>query len=54
MARRTMIYSEAFKQQVVDEIASGRFGSPFEASQAYGIRKDSVRRWVQDTARDIC
>lgn len=48
MARRTMIYSEAFKLQVVDEIAAGRFGSPFEASRAYGIGKDTVRRWVRE------
>lgn len=47
MAGRTMIYSEAFKQQVVDELAAGRFGSPFEAARAYGIGKDTVRRWVR-------
>ena len=47
MARQTMIYSEAFKQQVVDEIAAGRFGSSFEAARAYGIGKDTVRRWVR-------
>ena len=48
MPRRTMIYSEAFKQQVVDEIATGRFGSPFEAARAYGVGKDTVRRWVRE------
>ena len=48
MSRRTMLYSEAFKQQVVGEIASGRFGSPYEASQAYGMSKDTVRRWVKE------
>jgi transposase-like protein len=42
-----MIYSEAFKQQVVDEIAAGRFGSPTEAARAYGIGKDTVGRWVR-------
>lgn len=47
MSGRTMIYSEAFKQQVVDEIAAGRFGSSFEAARAYGIGKDTVRRWVR-------
>jgi len=41
-------YSEAFKQQVVSELEEGRFGSPYEASQAYGIRGHAtVRRWVQ-------
>ena len=51
MPRRTMRYSEAFKQQVVDEIASGRFGSAFEAARAYGIGKDTVRRWVREYGR---
>jgi transposase-like protein len=46
-----MIYSEAFKQQVVEEIAAGRFGSPFEAARAYGIGKDTVRRWVRAYGR---
>ena len=40
-------YSEAFKLQVVDELERGRFGSPFEAARAYGIRGDhTVRHWV--------
>ena len=43
-----ILYSEAFKQQVVSELEEGRFGSPYEASQAYGIRGHAtVRRWVQ-------
>jgi transposase-like protein len=46
-----MRYSEAFKQQVVEEIAAGRFGSPFEAARAYGIGKDTVRRWVRAYGR---
>lgn len=42
-------YSEAFKQQVVSELEEGRFGSPYEASQAYGIRGHAtVRRWVKE------
>ncbi len=44
MAGRTMRYSEAFKQQVVDELEAGRFGSPHEASQAYGVDSGSVKR----------
>jgi transposase-like protein len=42
-------YSEAFKQQVVSELEEGRFGSPYEASQAYGIRGHAtVQRWVKE------
>jgi len=42
-------YSEAFKQEVVSELERGRFGSPHEASQAYGIRGHAtVRRWVEE------
>jgi transposase-like protein len=45
--RKVLRYSEAFKQQVVSEIEGGRFGSPHEASEAYGIRGNgTVRRWV--------
>jgi len=41
-------YSEAFKQQVVSELEDGRFGSPYEASEAHGIRgKTTVGRWVR-------
>jgi transposase len=42
-----MRYSEAFKQQVVNELESGRFGSPHEASQAYGVDSGSVKRWAR-------
>lgn len=42
-----MRYSEAFKQQVIDELESGRFGSPYEASQAYGVDQGSVNRWAK-------
>ncbi len=47
MSRQVMRYSEAFKQQVVDELEAGRFGSPYEASQAYGVDQGSVKRWVR-------
>jgi transposase-like protein len=42
-----MRYSEAFKQQVVDELEAGRFGSPHETSLAYGVDPGSVKRWVR-------
>jgi len=45
-------YSEAFKQQVVEDIEGGRFGSPYEAARAYGITgKGTVERWLRDTGR---
>ena len=47
--KRVIRYSEAFKQQVVSELEDGRYGSPFEASQVYGIRgTTTVRRWVRE------
>lgn len=46
VSRRVVRYSEAFKQQVVDDLESGRFGSAHEASRAYGVYRGSVRRWV--------
>jgi transposase-like protein len=47
--REELRYSEAFKQQVVSDLEAGRFGSPYEASQAYGIRGHAtVRRWVEE------
>ena len=49
MSRKVIRYSEAFKQQVVSEIEGGRFGSPFEASRAYGITgSHTVQRWVKE------
>ena len=48
MKQSVVRYSEAFKIQVVDELERGRFGSPFEAAQAYGVRGgDTIPRWVR-------
>lgn len=47
MSQRVMRYSEAFKQQVVDELERGRFGSPHEAARSYGVDPASVKRWVR-------
>lgn len=44
-------YSEAFKQQVVEELEAGRFGSPYEASQAYGVDQSTVKRWARQYGR---
>ena len=46
-------YSEAFKRQVVEEIASGKFSSAYKAEQAYGIRgKTTVTQWIRKYGRD--
>lgn len=46
-------YSEAFKRQVVEEIARGKFASPYKAQQAYGIRGQmTVTKWVRNYGRD--
>lgn len=48
MSGKVIRYSEAFKQQVVSELEEGRYGSPSEASQAYGIKGHAtVKRWVE-------
>jgi transposase-like protein len=45
-------YSEAFKQQVIMEIESGRFASAAEASKAYGIGgRGTVAAWLRAAGR---
>ena len=45
---RNIRYSEAFKRQVVDQVASGHFGSAYEASQAYRIKgATTVTSWLR-------
>lgn len=48
---RVVRYSEAFKQQVVEEIEKGRFSSAYEASQAYGVGGGTVERWLRERGR---
>ena len=46
-------YSEAFKRQVVDEIARGKFSSPHRARMAYGIRGTmTVVKWIKKYGRE--
>ncbi len=46
-------YSEAFKLEVVRQLEQGRFGSPFEAGQAYGVKgPNTVARWVRQYGKD--
>ena len=50
--KETIRYSEAFKQQVVSEVESGKFSGPFAAARAYGIRSvDTVSRWLRKYGR---
>lgn len=53
MKERVQIrYSEAFKLQVVHELASGKFSSFCAASAAYGIKGSmTIQRWVRDYGR---
>lgn len=53
VSEKVIRYSEAFKRQVVSELAEGRYGSPYEASEAYGIRgRETVSRWVRQYGRE--
>lgn len=46
-------YSEAFKKQVVDEIAEGRFSSINNARRAYGISGcGTIENWVRKYSRE--
>jgi transposase-like protein len=48
MGRGHVIYSEAFRRQVVEEIERGKFASIYEANRAYGIKGNAtINRWVQ-------
>lgn len=46
-------YSEAFKQQVVDAIAKGKYTSVRQAQKACGVGgSETVKRWVIKYGRD--
>ena len=50
--KATTRYSQAFKRQVVEEIARGKFKSADQARKAYGIvGPDTVPRWVRQFGR---
>lgn len=49
----TIRYSEAFRKQVVDEIARGKFSSAYKAQRAYGIRgSETVVKWIKKYGRE--
>lgn len=46
-------YSTSFKQQVVEELESGRFSSIYEAKEHYGITgATTIRRWLLKYGRN--
>lgn len=48
MKAETIRYSEAFKRQVVRELADGKFSSPDQARKAYRIGgANTICRWVR-------
>lgn len=54
MSRRTTVrYSEAFKQQVIEELEQGKLGSLSEARERYGIGGGStINGWLEKYRRD--
>ena len=53
MSNRVVRYSEAFKQQVVEDMENGRYGSPHEAAKAYGVScPGTVTRWLRQYGRE--
>lgn len=53
MKRREEVrYSEAFKQQVISELASGKFNGIAAAARAYGIRgAETITGWLRKYGR---
>jgi transposase-like protein len=53
MKQRDLVrYGEAFKQQVVSEVESGKFSSPFAAARAYGIKgAGTINYWLRRYGR---
>ena len=54
MRQRTVIcYSMSFKQQVIEELESGRFTSIREAREHFGIRGDyTIQLWLRKFGRN--
>ena len=54
MRQRIVIrYSIGFKQQVIRQLESGRFGSISEAKEHFGIRGDyTIQRWLHKYGRN--
>lgn len=51
--RTVMRYSMGFKQQVIEQLESGRFGSINEAKEHFGIRGDyTIQSWLKKYGRN--
>ena len=50
--KATKRYSEAFKRQVLDEIARGKFGSIHQAGISYRLGIATVSRWIREQGRE--
>ena len=51
--KKAIRYSEAFKKQVIEEVASGKFPSAYQAQVAYGIKGgETVTKWIRKYGRD--
>ena len=52
MAKEVITYSEAFKRQVVEQFAQGKFRTQREARLAYGIRgHQTIANWLKKYGR---
>ena len=53
MKQEFITYSEAFKMQVVEEIAKGKFANIMQAQKAYGIRgMTTIKQWIKKYGRE--
>lgn len=51
-ANETIRYSEAFKQQVINELQAGKFSCPWAAARAYQIKgSETIGRWLRKYGR---
>ena len=51
-AKEAIRYSEAFKQQVIEQLQEGKFNSPNAAARAYGITGTrTVQMWLRKYGR---
>ena len=50
--KATKRYSEAFKRQVLDEIARGKFISIHQAGISYRLGIATVSRWIREQGRE--
>jgi transposase-like protein len=53
MRKETVIYSEAFKLQIIEEISQGKFASILQAQKAYGILgTNTIKNWIKKYGKE--